>query len=217
MGVKGSLVWNYFTKTTDNKAKCNTCGKELASTSGSTSSLARHLKSKHREEFAAYLKAKETREKEKNQGKRKKDDIDGPPKKQARISFATPANDQALQEQFNSALMDHIAENQCPFSQFGTDPFKNMITVANKKIQVPHPSTHSNQGWQLQRPRMSLVRCVTFWLLLNQICCLCVTPLICGPAGPVMLSSASHPTLSTRTGSSTTGHHSSGKCLDIRY
>ena len=145
-GVKGSLVWNYFTKTTDNKAKCNTCGKELASTSGSTSSLARHLESKHREEFATYLKAKETREKEKNQGKRKKDDIDGPPKKQARISFATPANDQALQEQFNSALMDHIAENQCPFSQFGTDSFKHMITVANKKIQVPHPSTLSRMA-----------------------------------------------------------------------
>ena len=73
-GGKGSLVWNYFTRITDIKAKCNTCGKELASTSGSTSSLARHLESKHREEFATYLEAKETREKERNQGKRKKDD-----------------------------------------------------------------------------------------------------------------------------------------------
>ena len=49
-GVKGSLVWNYFAKTTDNKAKCN------------------------------------------------------------------------------------------------TDSFKNMITVANKKIQVPHPSTLSRMA-----------------------------------------------------------------------
>jgi hypothetical protein len=38
-GLKGNLVWNCFTKTTDNKAKCNTCGKELAFTSGSTNTL----------------------------------------------------------------------------------------------------------------------------------------------------------------------------------
>ena len=145
-GGKYSLVSNNFTRTADNKAKCNTCGKELASTSGSTSSLARHLESKHREVFASYTKAKEAREEERNQTKRKKDETNGPPKKQARISFATPAHDHALQEEFNSALLDHIAENQCPFSQFGTDSFKNMMAVANKKLKVPHPVSLSRMA-----------------------------------------------------------------------
>ena len=143
IGGKGSLVWNYFTKVSDSKAKCNVCGKELASTSGSTTSLARHLESKHRDKFAEYTDAKKTRDAEREGIRKRKQMDDGPPKKQAKLSFHTPANDQALQEQFNTALLEHIAETQSPFSQFGTPSFIKLIGIANKRIKVQHPTTLS--------------------------------------------------------------------------
>ena len=147
IGGKGSLVWNYFTKVSDSKAKCNVCGKELASTSGSTISLARHLESKHRDKFAEYTDAKKTRDAEREGIRKRKQMDDGPPKKQAKLSFHTPANDQALQEQFKTALLEHIAKTQSPFSQIGTPSFIKLIGIANKRIKVQHLTTLSEITW----------------------------------------------------------------------
>ncbi|XP_055893210.1 uncharacterized protein LOC106061691 [Biomphalaria glabrata] len=44
---KRSLFWTVFTKTAPNRAKCNFCGKECSYIGGTTSNLARHLRSAH--------------------------------------------------------------------------------------------------------------------------------------------------------------------------
>ena len=43
----GSLVWEFFERLPSEKARCNTCQKELPCTSGNTSGLRRHLHSYH--------------------------------------------------------------------------------------------------------------------------------------------------------------------------
>lgn len=44
---KRSCVWNHFTLTTDNMAKCNYCSEKKSFTGGSTGNLLRHIKTKH--------------------------------------------------------------------------------------------------------------------------------------------------------------------------
>jgi len=61
---QNSLLWDYFTKSEDgDKANCNKCPTPLSlSGGGSTSSLRKHLKAKHKmlyTEYEASLKALE--------------------------------------------------------------------------------------------------------------------------------------------------------------
>ena len=46
-----SAIWKYFTRLSSdrNKARCDTCKKELACTGGTTTCLSNHLKGKHKD------------------------------------------------------------------------------------------------------------------------------------------------------------------------
>ena len=145
-----SLIWNYFEKLESGKAKCKQkdCGKELACSSGQTTSLARHLEAKHKKEHAEYLEAKSIKDREREELKRKNTDNSSHSQqmKQAKLSFKSPGVDVELQKKFNDALIEHIAENHCSFSQFGSQSFASLINVANKKLTIPHPTTLSRMA-----------------------------------------------------------------------
>ena len=50
-------IWNFFQRTEDlTKAKCTGCGQEFQTRSKATSTLRRHLESKHEAAFAIYIK-----------------------------------------------------------------------------------------------------------------------------------------------------------------
>ena len=146
--TKGSLVWQYFERLESGKAKCKECGNELACSSGQTSSLARHLEAKHKKVYVEYLEAKTLKDKEKEELKRKSTSgsMHSLPVKQAKLAFKAQGNDPELQKRFNDALVEHIAESHSSFSQFGSQSFRNLINVANRKLTVPHPTTLSRMA-----------------------------------------------------------------------
>ena len=60
-----SLLWKHFVRSgTEEKAKCSYCSSDLATVGGNTSSLKKHLQSKHAAKFKELLEEEAERDKE---------------------------------------------------------------------------------------------------------------------------------------------------------
>ena len=67
-----NLIFNFYTRSEGEKAKCNKCKKEIAMTLGNTTGVRKHLRVQHQKEYEEYLKLVENKEKEKSNKKRSK-------------------------------------------------------------------------------------------------------------------------------------------------
>ena len=124
-----SLLWDYFVKGEGDKAKCNRCEVDLKTTTRNTSSLRKHLKSRHPEEYTKVIKAEEDRKREKESSKRKSVDSEVPNSvgcsKQVKLSdlnknFSLPDK----QKQFDEAMTDFFADTFVSFNVASQDSFK---------------------------------------------------------------------------------------------
>jgi adenylate kinase len=143
----GPSIWEYFTKITDTdglkKAKCNTCGKHLSNTGGNTKSMNVHLKAMHKKLNDKYESDKEKFEATRVKKRPAEENKGEPEKKQQKLSFEPTGIDPKLQNDFDEAVIDFASENKISFNALGSESFKKMIRVANKKIKVKHRTTYS--------------------------------------------------------------------------
>ena len=63
-----NLIFNFYTRSEGEKAKCNKCKKEIAMTLGNTTGVRKHLRVQHQKEYEEYLKLVENKEKRKVTG-----------------------------------------------------------------------------------------------------------------------------------------------------
>ena len=140
-----NLIFNFYTRSEGEKAKCNKCKKEIAMTLGNTTGVRKHLRVQHQKEYEEYLKLVENKEKEKSNKKRSKSSSEAGASadpKQPKI-FLGGNISKDVQKQFDDALIEFAAEAKVPFSVFGSESFKKLIKVANKGILVKHRTTYS--------------------------------------------------------------------------
>ena len=140
--VMANILWDQFEKKEDGKAQCKICKSVLGCRGGTTSGLIKHLESKHKEQYALYLKAKEEKEAAKTGTKRKGGDEgsrDG--KKQTKLSFGVP--DAALTKKVDEAVVAFLAETGTAFRVVGQPSFKNLMNIANNRVQLKDPKTYS--------------------------------------------------------------------------
>ena len=134
--VTGSLVWDFFART-ETGGECNTCKKYIPTKHGNTSWMIRHL-ALHKEPHKEYLEKKNAREaikeKEKEAGKKRKCHFDQVPTKQPKLDFKPPS-DSAIQNKFEDALLEYIADFGVSFRQAAG--LKDLISVLNRRIKVP--------------------------------------------------------------------------------
>ena len=134
--VTGSLVWDLFART-ETGGECNTFNKYIPTKHGNTSGMIRHL-ALHKEPHKEYLEKKNAREaikeKEKEAGKKRKCHFDQVPTKQPKLDFKPPS-DSAIQNKFEDALLEYIADFGVSFRQAAG--LKDLISVVNRKIKVP--------------------------------------------------------------------------------
>ena len=133
-----SAIWNYFTESENNpdKATCNSCKNVYSCKGGTTSSLINHLCSKHKDIHDTFLKGK----------KRPSVDVQPsvePRTKQAKLEDCIPLNEKVLNDKFEDAMVDFLAESGVAFKVVELDSFKNLINVANKRVKVKHRTTYS--------------------------------------------------------------------------
>ena len=157
-----SLVWQYFVRLPSGKAKCKSCSKEIACTSGNTSGLGRHLEAHHEKlakvgtilllfdlHFHFFSQELDSKRQERagsgEKRKREAEDVSGSASKKPREDFFTPQVhhvDKDLQEKFDEALIEHITETCTSFAQYG-ESFQRLIHVISKKVKVKHPTSLS--------------------------------------------------------------------------
>ena len=133
--VTGSLVWDFFART-ETGGECNTSKKYIPTKHGNTSGMIRHLAlHKERKKYLEKKNAREAiKEKEKEAGKKRKCHFDQVPTKQPKLDFKPPS-DSAIQNKFEDALSEYIADFGVSFRQAAG--LKDLISVVNRKIKVP--------------------------------------------------------------------------------
>ena len=140
-------IWQFFTKATTEeglkKGKCNICGKLLSNTAGNTKSLIVHMKATHQKLNEKYEADKEKYESEKIKKRPADTKLNEPEMKQPKISFAATGIDPKLQNEFDDAVIEFASENKISFSALGSESFKKMIKVVNKKVKVKHRTSYS--------------------------------------------------------------------------
>ena len=107
-----NILWTLFLKKDNCKAECTICKSLIDCTGGTRSGLIKHLKAKHGEKHAEFLKSKEVKE-VKEASKRKtgtKNSDDG--MKQPKLDFAIPS----LTKKVDDAVVSFLAETGTGFS-----------------------------------------------------------------------------------------------------
>ena len=67
----------------------------------------------------------------------------GPVLKQAKFSFTSSEIDKEMQDTFDEAVVDFAADNKVSFNVLGSESFKKMIRVVNRKIKTRHRTSYS--------------------------------------------------------------------------
>ena len=149
-----SLLWEYFVKAGGGTASCKKCLKNLQTKSGNTTSLRKHLQSKHKEDFAKIIESEKVRKEKSEEEKSKKrinpdGDVQGTSKtKQPKLS---EFNDQLVkypstsekQKQFDKAVVNFLADTFVPFNVTVQDSFRKLFDIADRKLTVKHANTYS--------------------------------------------------------------------------
>ena len=147
-----SLLWDHFVRAEGGSASCKMCLRNLKTKSGNTTSLRKHLKAAHNEQFQAVLKSEEERkrkkEEEDNSKKRKRTEEDEPKNKQPKLTelsdrFVKYSASSEKQKQFDQAMVAFLADTFVSFNVTGQDTFKKLFDIADKKLTVKHPTTYS--------------------------------------------------------------------------
>ena len=95
-----NILWTLFLKKDNGKAKCTICKSLIDCKVGTTSGVIKHLKAKHGEKHAEFLKSKEDKEASKTKtGTKKCDDVI----KQHKLDFGIP--DAALTKKVDDAVV----------------------------------------------------------------------------------------------------------------
>ena len=136
-----SAIWNYFTRLSSdrNKARCDTCKKELACTGGTTTCLSNHLKGKHKDLHKNF----ENASKPKKCPAPAEDQPKPEPKKTRTIEDCMPPSDDALDKAVTDAIIDFLADSGVAFRVVGLASFEKLMKIANKRIKLKHPVTYS--------------------------------------------------------------------------
>ena len=144
-----SLLWNHFDKTDTGKGKCRVCKKELATSGGNTTGLARHLETHHKAQWKSYSKEKDDRDAEKAAERKRKGEPSDKESKRPKGDFFKPnvnPHDKVVEEEFHDLLIDHIADTCTSFGQYGGASFQKLVSCLNRKVKVKHPSTLSRMA-----------------------------------------------------------------------
>ena len=138
-----SAIWKYFSMLSDdkNKARCDSCKKQISCPGGTTSALKNHLEFKHKDIFLEF-QAASNKPKQSQSKKRPAEndlDTDQPKMKQRTIGDCLPPNDDALDKAITDAIIDFLADSGVVFRVVGLESFKKLIKIANKRIKLKHP------------------------------------------------------------------------------
>ena len=135
-----NILWTLFLKKDNGKAECTICKSLIDCKGGTTSGLIKHLKAKHGEKHAEFLKSKEVKEASKRKTGTKNSD-DG--MKQPKLDFGIP--DAALTKRVDDAVVSFLAETGTAFNVVAQPSFKKLMNVANRKVQLKDPTTYSRK------------------------------------------------------------------------
>ena len=133
-----AVVWNYYSKSCPEFAKCNTCAQRIQTKLSNTKGLHTHLKSKH---VLLYNELQELSKIEMNKKMLKKE---AQIKKEAQPSIISafdknvkyPSN-HPKQVKFDNAVLDYLTEGHFPsFNSLESEGFKKLIEVADEKLTV---------------------------------------------------------------------------------
>ena len=139
-----SAVWKQFTRVEgEHKATCNSCGKVLTVTGGKTpSGLKNHLANKHKDLFKQY--EEETAATKTSSQKRPTEaDAAKSDPKQRKIEDCFPESQENLNKAIDDAIVDFLADTGVAFNVVGKASFDRLMKIANKRINLKHPTTYS--------------------------------------------------------------------------
>ena len=155
-----SAIWNFFKEVVNNseKAACNSCNQEYSCRGGTTSSLINHLQSKHKNVHEIFLQSK------KRPAAASTPSQHQPKSKQAKLEECIPISQEVLSRKVDDAVVDFLADSGVPFRVVGLDSFKNLMNVANRRVQLKHPKTYSRlvkvKAEQIKRDLLNIIEAV---------------------------------------------------------
>ena len=141
-----SLLWKCYRKCGE-LAKCEICSESICCKNGNTTGLKKHL-GVHKDAYEEYALAQAEKDKlnEKEKGnKRKMHEMEEKSIKQSKISWETP-NIVEKHSHFDDATVRFVAETGVSFHALGSESFKDVINVADRKLTVKHPTTISRKS-----------------------------------------------------------------------
>lgn len=130
-----SNVWTFFDKCPEKKVRCKLCKSELADFNN-TSSLLKHIKSKHPEEAKRI-------EEEKSQTTAKKPKMDQQTLQQATQHLLKYKQDAPRQKLLEEKLMRMIVKDMQPFSMVEDEGFKDLLHTLDPRFNIPCRTTLS--------------------------------------------------------------------------